>query len=234
MYPYHIFVVGHSNFNNYFLFSYYTSLYVADKAILCTVKPSNINVMAEVFASEHNLIHLACDTSRVLQQLEYPSLCKKIANACRFALIFKNENNPDSSQHYEQLLDALVKFKREYRIIDISSSDIITNERRKLSNRVKFSDMYGIYLQKLSGDSSSICYKFISLVLHDPALMNTVINHHGVEYITENPIEEQIACQLDWIDANMYGELKELYKSAYDESDTTKTIVKELVPTYKI
>ena len=43
-----------------------------------------------------------------------------------------------------------------------------------------------------------------------------------------------IAKPIEFNEETFFEELKELYKSAYDESDTTKTIVKELVPTYKI
>ena len=43
-----------------------------------------------------------------------------------------------------------------------------------------------------------------------------------------------IAKPIEFNEETFFEELKELYKSAYDESDTTKTIIKELVPTYKI
>lgn len=43
-----------------------------------------------------------------------------------------------------------------------------------------------------------------------------------------------IAKPLDFNEETFFSELDELYKAAYEESDSTKTIVKELVPTYKI
>ena len=43
-----------------------------------------------------------------------------------------------------------------------------------------------------------------------------------------------IAKPLDFNEETFFNELDELYKAAYEESDSTKLIVKELVPTYKI
>ncbi|MBR4237565.1 polysaccharide biosynthesis protein [bacterium] len=43
-----------------------------------------------------------------------------------------------------------------------------------------------------------------------------------------------IAKPLDFNEETFFNELDELYKAAYEESDSTKQIVKELVPTYKI
>ena len=42
-----------------------------------------------------------------------------------------------------------------------------------------------------------------------------------------------IAKPLDFNEETFFNELEELYKAAYEESDSTKLIVKELVPTYK-
>ena len=221
MYPYRIFITGDGSFNNFFLFSYYLENYITDQSILYTAKPSTFDPMADVFASSHNLIHLACKANEILHKLEDKYLLyDKIASETDFLLIYGDK------QKFNGLISMFKKRRKKHEFIDVFPTDIISSYTPEKGNEVDFSEVYGSFLNSFSPDKNLLCYKFLASLANNKELLNKVIQNKNAIYQTHNKTEQEIAQNLYWIYKNQYASLTEkndsLRNQPQDEHKTTE------------
>ena len=207
MYPYHIFITGNGSFNNFFLFSYYLENYVTDNSILYTAKPSVFDPMADVFASRHNLTHMACKAQELLRKLEDKQLLyDKIASSTDLLLIYGDK------QKFSGMITAFNRRKKKHEFIDVFPTDIVSSDIPEKGKEVVFSDVYGDFLQQLSPDKKLLCYKFLASLPGNKDLLDLVIKNKNAIYQTKNQTEQEIAQNLYWIYKNQYASLVDFRK----------------------